>query len=80
MRRLFIIVALLGALTTAAALATGSRPITEKVLGGEHRRQLQIDVKKPGDVVVAKATVPPGASFGWHSHRPPLRPSSSPAP
>jgi quercetin dioxygenase-like cupin family protein len=28
-----------------------------------------IHVGRPADVVVAKATVPPGASFGWHSHR-----------
>ena len=28
-----------------------------------------IDVKHPADVIVAEATVPPGASFGWHYHR-----------
>ena len=34
MRRLFVIAALLGALgTTAAALAAGNPPITEKILG-----------------------------------------------
>ena len=66
MKRLFVIAALLGALgTTAAALAAGTPPITEKILGAGSIS----DGYKPGDVVVAKATVPPGASFGWHSHR-----------
>ena len=71
MKRLIITVALLGALTaTAAALAAGGRPITEKVLGAASiSRGYTIDVKKPADVVVAEATVPPGASFGWHYHR-----------
>ena len=71
MRRLFVITALLGALgTTAAALAAGTPPITEKILGaGSISDGYTIDVNKPGDVVVAKATVPPGGSFGWHSHR-----------
>ena len=71
MRRFFVIAALLGALgTTAAALAAGNPPITEKILGaGSISDGYTIDVNKPRDVVVAKATVPPGASFGWHSHR-----------
>ena len=71
MRRLFVIAALLGALgITAAALAAGNPPITEKILGAASiSDSYTIDVNKPGDVVVAKATVPPGASFGWHSHR-----------
>jgi quercetin dioxygenase-like cupin family protein len=71
MKRLLIVAVLLGALgTTAVALAAGGPPITEKVLGAASVSQpYTIDVRKPGDVVVAKATVPPGASFGWHSHR-----------
>ena len=71
MKHRIIIVALLGALTaTAAALATGGHPITEKVLGAASLSQrYTIDVKKPADVIVAEATVPPGASFGWHYHR-----------
>jgi quercetin dioxygenase-like cupin family protein len=71
MRRLVVVVALIGALTaTAAALAAGSAPIAEKVLGaGGISDGYSINVRKPGDVVVAEATVPPGASFGWHSHR-----------
>ena len=72
MRRLILITALLGALgTTAAALAAGAAPpISEKVLGAASISQrYHVNVEKPADVVVAKATVPSGASFGWHSHR-----------
>jgi quercetin dioxygenase-like cupin family protein len=71
MRRLLIIAALLGALgTTAVALAAGGPAITEKVLGAASIADgYNIHVGKPADVVVARATVPPGASFGWHSHR-----------
>ena len=71
MKRLVAIVAVLAALSaTAAALAVGGRPITEKVLGAASISQgYTIDVKKPADVIVAEATVPPGASFGWHYHR-----------
>jgi hypothetical protein len=71
MKRLIIIAALLGALgATAVALAASGSPITEKVLGASSiSHGYTIDVRKPADVVVAQATVPPGASFGWHSHR-----------
>ena len=71
MKRVLIAAALLTALgATSAALATGASPITEKVLGAAGIAQpYTIPVTKPADVVVAKATVPPGASFGWHYHR-----------
>ena len=71
MKRLLIAFVLAGALSaTAVALAAGQHPITEKVLGAASVAQpYTFEVKKPADVVVAKATVPPGASFGWHSHR-----------
>lgn len=75
MRRLIAIAILLGTLgATTAALAAkggGSGPkITEKVLaGGGVATPYSFDVTKPADIVVAKAIVPPGASFGWHSHR-----------
>ena len=72
MRRLLATIALLGAFgATAEALATsGGGNITEKVLAaGAVADPYTIDVTEPGDVIVAKATVPPGASFGWHSHR-----------
>src|SRR4051794_24182807 len=70
MNRLVIVAALLATLaTTAAALAAGAPAITEKVLGAASISQhYTIHVRKPADVIVAKATVPPGASFGWHSH------------
>jgi len=71
MKRLLITVVLLGALaTTAVALAAGGPQITEKVLGAASvAHPYSVQVKHKADVVVAKATVPPGASFGWHSHR-----------
>ena len=71
MKRLLSAAALLTAFgATSAALAAGPAPITEKVLGAAGISQpYTIPVTKPGDVVVAKATVPPGASFGWHYHR-----------
>jgi quercetin dioxygenase-like cupin family protein len=72
MKRLLAMIALLGAFGTAAvALAsTGAGKITEKILGaGAVADPYTIHVTEPGDVIVAKATVPPGASFGWHSHR-----------
>jgi quercetin dioxygenase-like cupin family protein len=32
------------------------------------RQSYSIAVRKPGDVMVVKVEVAPGASFGWHSH------------
>jgi quercetin dioxygenase-like cupin family protein len=71
MKRLLIVGVLVGALaSTTVALAAANRPITEKILGAASiSHPYTIHVAKPADVVVAQATVPPGASFGWHSHR-----------
>ena len=71
MKRLLIALVLAAALgTTAVALAAGHDPITEKVLGAASIGEpYTFQVQQAADVVVAKATVPPGASFGWHSHR-----------
>jgi quercetin dioxygenase-like cupin family protein len=71
MKRFIIAAVLVGALgTTTVALGAGHHKITEKVLGAASIAQpYTFQVQQPGDVVVAKATVPPGASFGWHSHR-----------
>jgi quercetin dioxygenase-like cupin family protein len=71
MKRLLILGALAATLaTTAAALAADGPAITEKVLGAASiSHPYRFHVRKPADVIVAKATVPPGASFGWHSHR-----------
>jgi quercetin dioxygenase-like cupin family protein len=62
---------LAGALfTSAAAFGHGGPKITEKVLAaGSVAQPYTFKVDQPADVVVAKAAVPPGASFGWHSHR-----------
>ncbi len=71
MKRFIILAALAAALgTTAVGLAAGGPAITEKVLGAASVSQpYSIHVGKPADVVVARAKVPPGASFGWHYHR-----------
>jgi quercetin dioxygenase-like cupin family protein len=71
MKRFFLVAAVGAVLgTSAAALASGHPKITEKVIAaGGVAQPYAIDVAKPADVIVAKATVPPGASFGWHSHR-----------
>src|SRR5436305_13918034 len=71
MKRLLIIAALLTALgATSAALGARAAPITEKVLGDAGISQpYTIAVTKSADAVLAKATLPPGASFGWHYHR-----------
>jgi quercetin dioxygenase-like cupin family protein len=71
MKRFILAAAVLGALgTTGAALAADGPAIKETVIAGAGIAQpYTIHVKKPADVVVAKAVVPPGGSFGWHSHR-----------
>jgi quercetin dioxygenase-like cupin family protein len=71
MKRLILAAVIAGALsTTAVAVAAHGHRISEKVLGAATVAQpYRFDVQQPGDVVMAKATVPPGASFGWHSHR-----------
>lgn len=70
MTRRLLIAAVLGALAiSAAALASGGHKISEKVLGAASVAEpISIQSDQPG-VVVARAVVPPGASFGWHSHR-----------
>jgi quercetin dioxygenase-like cupin family protein len=71
MKRWLIIATVLGAcaITGAAMAASRGHKISEKVLGAASIAQpYTIQTDQP-DVVVAKAVVPPGASFGWHSHR-----------
>ena len=71
MKRLLILMATLAVAlgTTTAAMATADHPITEKVLGAASiAAPYTIHVREPADVVVAAATVPRGASFGWHYH------------
>jgi hypothetical protein len=71
MKRVLITAAVLLALGgTATALASRAAPITEKVLGAaDISQRCTIHVTEAADAVVAEATVPPGASFGWHYHR-----------
>jgi quercetin dioxygenase-like cupin family protein len=71
MKRLLAVGVLAGALfTSAVAFGHGGPRITEKVLAaGSVAQPYAFTVDKPAGVVVAKATVPPGASFGWHAHR-----------
>jgi len=71
MKRLLIAGALAAGIAIGtAALALAHPKISEKlVAAGGVAQPYSIHVAKPADVVVAKATVPPGASFGWHSHR-----------
>ena len=71
MKRLLIAaVVAVGIAAATATLALAHPKITEKIVAaGSVAQPYSIDVTKPADVVVAKATVPAGASFGWHSHR-----------
>jgi quercetin dioxygenase-like cupin family protein len=72
MRRLLTITALCGALAIAASATAGAHgpTISEKVIGAAGiNHSFKVNVKRPADAVVARATVPPGASFGWHWHR-----------
>jgi quercetin dioxygenase-like cupin family protein len=71
MKRTLTITTIIAALaTTAVAVAAGhGHKISEKVLAvGGVAQPISIQTDQPG-VVVARAVVPPGASFGWHSHR-----------
>ncbi len=55
------------AVTTA--FGAGPPPVnaTPVALATLHQ-SYSISVKKPADLIVVEATVPPGASFGWHAH------------
>jgi quercetin dioxygenase-like cupin family protein len=70
MKRRLIVATVLGTFAVAAvAVAAHGHKISEKVLGAASIAQpYTIQADQP-DVVVARAVVPPGASFGWHSHR-----------
>jgi quercetin dioxygenase-like cupin family protein len=43
-------------------------PVATPLAEANVRQSYSIDVKKPAGILVVKATLPPGASFGWHSH------------
>ena len=72
MKRLVILVALLGGRSARPERHwPPAAPRSPRRSSGPRasRSVTRIDVSKPADVVVAQATVPPGASFGWHYHR-----------
>ena len=70
MTRRLIVATVLGTFAIAAvAVAAHGHKISEKVLGAASIAQpYTIQADQP-DVVVARAVVPPGASFGWQAIR-----------
>ena len=61
--------ALLSIFVAATAFGAAPPPVTAKpvALATVHQ-SYSITVKKPADVIVVKVKVPPGGTFGWHSH------------
>jgi quercetin dioxygenase-like cupin family protein len=60
---------LLAIVTATTAFGAGQPPITATPLAQASLRQpYSITVKKPAALIMVKVKVPPGASFGWHSH------------
>jgi quercetin dioxygenase-like cupin family protein len=55
------------AATTAFGAAPPPVTATPVAVATLHQ-SYEISVKKPADVLVVKVKVPPGGSFGWHSH------------
>jgi quercetin dioxygenase-like cupin family protein len=60
---LFAIVVATTAFGAAPPLVTAT-PVARATLHQSYR----ISVRKPADLIVVKVKVPPGGSFGWHSH------------
>jgi quercetin dioxygenase-like cupin family protein len=56
------------AATTGIGAAQPPLPVATPVALATVHQSYSITVKKPADVIVVKAKVPPGGSFGWHSH------------
>jgi quercetin dioxygenase-like cupin family protein len=56
------------AATTAFGAAQLPLPVVRPVALATVHQSYSIAVKKPADVIVVKVKVPPGGSFGWHSH------------
>jgi quercetin dioxygenase-like cupin family protein len=61
--------ALFGIVAVATAFGAGQPQITATpvALATLHQKYA-ISVRKPADLIVVKVKVPPGGSFGWHSH------------
>jgi quercetin dioxygenase-like cupin family protein len=62
----FALVAIVAA-TTAVGAGQPQVKATPVAVATLHQ-SYRISVKKPADLMVVKVKVPPGASFGWHSH------------
>jgi quercetin dioxygenase-like cupin family protein len=60
---------LVATVVVGAALAAGQPLVKATPLAAASLHQsYSISVRNPAEIVVVKVTVPPGGSFGWHSH------------
>lgn len=60
---------LMAAIAATTALGAGEPAVTATpVAAATVHRSYSINVRKPADVIVVKVKMPPGSSFGWHSH------------
>jgi quercetin dioxygenase-like cupin family protein len=70
MKRLILILTAAGLATAGIASGSARAPISAQVLGGAQVvKPLNVRVAKSSDLLFLKATVQPGGSFGWHTHR-----------
>jgi quercetin dioxygenase-like cupin family protein len=61
--------ALLAIVAVTTAFGAGQPPITATpVAQASLHQSYSISVRKPAGLIVVRVKVPPGASFGWHSH------------
>jgi quercetin dioxygenase-like cupin family protein len=61
--------ALITTMAAGTALAGGQPLVTATPVAAAMLHQsYSISVRNPAEIVVAKVMVPPGGSFGWHSH------------
>jgi quercetin dioxygenase-like cupin family protein len=59
----------IAAFAVATALGAGQPLVTATPVAAARLHQsYSITVRKPADLIVVKVRVPPGGSFGWHSH------------
>jgi quercetin dioxygenase-like cupin family protein len=60
---------LLTVIAVSAALGAGQPVVTATpVAVASVHQPYSISVEKPADLIVVRVKVPPGGSFGWHSH------------
>ena len=61
--------ALVAVVVATTAFGAEQPPVTATPVAlATLRQSYAISVKKPADLIVVKVKVPPGGSFGWHSH------------